>query len=424
MSVGGPVNTPKHLQIKLKPGKEKPVLNRHPWIFSGAIEKKSDDALKDSDPGSIVDVLDHAGKWLARGYFNYHSQIRCRVLGWDQDVDVDLGFWEARLDQAFQARCGIFDPANTTGYRLVHAEADLLPGLIVDRIGNYLVLQILTAGMARARNAIVEALVRVSARHFGNDMLAGIYERSDEAVRAKEGLSQTMGAVWGNLPPEEGVVVQENGMNFRVDILRGHKTGFYFDQRDNRQAVREIASGRSVLNAFSYTGGFSVAAGLGGAKSVLSVDVSGPALALCQENIELNRAASRDLHHEIMEVDVFEILRKFRDDGRMFDVVVLDPPKFAQSAAHVDRACRGYKDINRLAMQIINPGGFLATFSCSGLISADLFQKVVFSASVEAQRHVHLVRHLSQATCHPILFSFPEGNYLKGFLCRVLGPNA
>lgn len=410
-------------QVKLKAGKEKPVIQRHPWIFSGALEKKCDEALANLDPGSLVDVVDHQGKWLAFGYFNPKSQIRCRLLGWEQDVVVNSAFWEVRFDLAFRSRRGLFDPVTTTGYRLVHAEADLLPGLIVDRIGNYLVLQILTAGMARARGAIVEALVRVAGHHFGKDVLAGIYERSDEAVRTLEGLSQTTGVLWGNPPLEDGVIVQEHGMNFRVDILHGHKTGFYFDQRDSRQAVRAVSAGATVLNAFSYTGGFSVAAGLGGAKSVLSVDVSGPALKLCEENIELNRAACRDLHHEILSGDVFEVLRLFRDEGRMFDLVVLDPPKFAQSAAHVDRACRGYKDINRLAMQIINPGGFLATFSCSGLISTDLFQKVVFSATVDARRHVHMVSHLSQASCHPILFSFPQGDYLKGFLCRVLGPN-
>ncbi len=410
-------------QVRLKPGKEKPVNQRHPWIFSGALEKKSDDALAGIDPGSIVDVVDHGGKWLARGYFNPKSQIRCRVLSWDQSANIDVSFFEARLDLAFRSRAGLFDPAGTTGYRLVHAEADLLPGLIVDRIGNWFVLQILTAGMARARGAVVEALVRVAGKYYGTGFLSGIYERSDEGVRAMEGLAQTTGVLWGNPPPESGVMVKENGLNFRVDIIRGHKTGFYFDQRDSRQAVREIVRGASVLNAFCYTGGFSVAAAVGGARNVLSVDVSAPALALCDENIQLNRAACPDTNHESLEGDVFEVLRKFRDDGRMFDVIVLDPPKFAQSAAHVDRACRGYKDINRLAMQIINPGGFLATFSCSGLISADLFQKVLFSASVEAHRHVNITRHLFQATCHPVLLSFPEGNYLKGFVCRVLGPN-
>lgn len=410
-------------QLRLKPGKEKPVVQRHPWIFSGAIEKKSDDALRDLDPGALVDVIDNQGKWLATGYFNPKSQIRCRVLSWEQGAPVGVDFWERRLDLAFSARRGLFDPATTTGYRMVHAEADLLPGLIVDRIGNWFVLQILTAGMARARNALVEALVRVAAKHFGNGYLSGIYERSDEGVRTLEGLAQTTGVLWGNPPPEGGVVVKENGLHFRVDIIRGHKTGFYFDQRDNRQALREIARGAAVLNAFCYTGGFSVAAAAGGAKSILSVDVSAPALALCEENIQLNRAAFPDAVHESLEGDVFEVLRTFRDEGRMFDVVVLDPPKFAQSAAHVDRACRGYKDINRLAMQIINPGGFLATFSCSGLISADLFQKVLFSASIESNRHVHISRHLFQATCHPVLLSFPEGNYLKGFTCRVLGPN-
>ncbi|MEY4631526.1 MAG: hypothetical protein RIQ81_1646 [Pseudomonadota bacterium] len=418
------MNSPGHPEFRLKPGKEKPVLNRHPWIFSGAIDKKFDDALKGIDPGTIVDVCDHGGRWLAFGYFNPNSQIRCRVLGWDRaSLPVGPSFWESRLDLAFASRRGLFDPSTTTGYRLVHAEADLLPGLIVDRIGNWLVVQILTAGMARARNSIVEALVRVAGRHMGEGVLAGIYERSDEAVRSLEGLTQTTGVLWGNKAPEDGVVALENGMKFRVDIIRGHKTGFYFDQRDSRQTLRDIAGGASVLNTFCYTGGFSVAAGMGGAKHVLSVDVSRPALDICEENINLNRASFPGLSHDVLEGDVFEVLRQYKEEQKQFDVVVLDPPKFAQTAAHVDRACRGYKDINRLAMQIVKPGGFLFTFSCSGLISRDLFQKVVFSAAIDARRHVHLVRPLSQASCHPVLFSFPEGDYLKGFACRVLGPN-
>lgn len=417
------MSKPEGLQFRLKPGKEKPVLNRHPWIFSGAIDKKSDDALHGVDPGIIVDVCDHAGKWLAFGYFNPKSQIRCRVLGWDRnDLPLGASFWESRIDAAFRARAGLFDPQNTTGYRVVHAEADLLPGLIVDRIGNWLVLQILTAGMARARHAIVDALSKVAPRYIDGG-LAGIYERSDEAVRGLEGLTQTTGVLWGNAAPEDGVVALENGMKFRVDIIRGHKTGFYFDQRDSRQALREICRGANVLNTFCYTGGFSVAAGMGGAASVISVDVSKPALDVCEENINLNRSVFPQMDHAVLEGDVFEILRQYKDAQKSFDVVILDPPKFAQSAAHVDRACRGYKDINRLAMQIVNPGGFLLTFSCSGLISRDLFQKVVFSAAIDARRHVHMVRQLSQATCHPILFSFPEGDYLKGFVCRVLGPN-
>jgi 23S rRNA (cytosine1962-C5)-methyltransferase len=419
------VTKPDGLQFRLKPGKEKPVLNRHPWIFSGAIEKKSDEALMDVDPGVMVDVCDHSGRWLAFGYFNPKSQIRCRLLGWERsEFPLSASFWESRIDAAFRSRTGIFNPHTTTGYRVIHAEADLLPGLIVDRIGNWLVLQILTAGMARARQAIVDALSKVAPRFMGPDGLSGIYERSDEAVRALEGLSQTTGSLWGNDVPEDGVIVLENSMKFRVDIIRGHKTGFYFDQRDSRQALREISHGASVLNTFCYTGGFSVAAGMGGAARVLSLDVSRPALDVCDENISLNRSSFPNMDHLTSEGDVFEVLRQYKDEQRRFDIVILDPPKFAQSTAHVERACRGYKDINRLAMQIINPGGFLLTFSCSGLVSRDLFQKVVFSAAIDARRHVHLVRHLSQATCHPVLFSFPEGDYLKGFVCRVLGSNS
>lgn len=419
--------------LKLKPGKEKPVLQRHPWIFSGALDKLSDEQNRDLDPGTIVDVLDHRGHRLAFGYYNHRSQIRCRLLHWyagPGDVEFDTEFVFQRIDRAFKSRAELLrsssggSNSSTDSARLIHAEADLLPGLIVDKIGDFLVLQILTAGMARVRDLLVECLIRASQEHFGTGQTKGIYERSDEAVRKLEGLEQTTGVLWGQTPSESGVIARENGMEFIVDIARGHKTGFYFDQRDSRQAVRDWSAGADVLNTFSYTGGFSVAAAVGGARSVLSVDISESAVELCRDNMARNQACFvAGSHHESFAGDVFEVLRQLNQDGRQFDLVVLDPPKFAQSAAHVDRACRGYKDINRLAMKIIRPGGFLATFSCSGLISSDLFQKVVFSAALDARRHVQIIQNLSQALCHPVLFSFPEGRYLKGFLCRVLGPD-
>jgi 23S rRNA (cytosine1962-C5)-methyltransferase len=332
------------------------------------------------------------------------------VLSWDEGEAIDSGFWRQRMAQALQLRRGLLAGGATTACRLIHAESDLLPGLVVDRYGDYLVMQALTLGIERRKAEIVNVLADLT-------QPAGIYERSDVDVRKKEHLDPAVGRLWGQEPPDL-VDIVENGRSFHVDIKRGQKTGFYLDQRDNRSRLTHYASGRSVLNAFAYTGGFAVYAAAAGARQVTSVDTSSEALALARKNMERNGLGGRG--DEEVVGDVFQVLRQYREQKRQFDLVILDPPKFASSQSQVQAACRGYKDVNWLAMQLLRPEGILFTMSCSGLIGADLFQKVLFGASVDAHRHVQVLERLSQATDHPILLTFPEGEYLKGFVCRVL----
>jgi 23S rRNA (cytosine1962-C5)-methyltransferase len=389
--------------VVLKRGREKPVRNRHPWIFSGALAAVEDRA----EDGELVHVADHQGRILATGYLNRRSQITVRLLSWDPDELVDPLFWRRRLERARAGRSRLAADGATTAYRLVYAEADGLPGLIVDRYGDWLVIQCLTMGMARRRDEIV-ALVA--------DLVqpAGIYARDDAEVRRKEGLALETGLLWGAEPPER-IEIVEHGRRFMVDVRQGHKTGFYLDQRPNRLRAAAYCAGADVLNAFAYSGGFGVYAGLAGARSVVNVDSSIEALTLAEENLALNGCPEQ----ELIAGDVFQVLRDYRDEGRTFDLVVLDPPKFATSKAQVMAASRGYKDVNLLGMQLLRPGGHLVTFSCSGLVSADLFQKIVFGASVDADRDVQVLEPLAQGPDHPVLLTFPESAYLKGLLCRV-----
>ena len=392
--------------VVLKPGKEKPVRNRHPWIFSGAVARLQGEPAD----GDIVDVLDHQGKFLARGYLNRRSQIVVRCLTWSKEEEVDLAFWRRRLQQAIAGRQSLMQAGSTDACRLVHAESDLLPGLVVDRYGGYLVFQALTLGIERHKTDLVQTLVELVQPD-------GIYERSDVDVREKEGLPLQTGLLWGREPPSP-LEIHEHGCRFRVDIQHGQKTGFYLDQRDNRLRLTRYAGGRTVLNAFAYTGSFAVCAYKGGAERVVNVDTSAEALTLARQSMALNGLPDRD--DDYLVGDVFAVLRQYRAEGRRFDLVILDPPKFAYAQSQVQAACRGYKDINWLAMQLLKPDGILFTMSCSGLVTADLFQKVVFGASVDAQRDAQILEKLSQATDHPVLLSFPEGEYLKGFVCRVL----
>ena len=299
----------------------------------------------------------------------------------------------------------------TTAHRLVNAEADGLPGLVVDRYGDYLVMQCLTLGIDRRKEAITEQLLALLRP-------AGVLERSDVEVRGKEGLKQLVELRAGEPPPAE-LTIHENGHAFLVDVWRGHKTGFYLDQRDNRAAAGRpvYLAGAEVLNVFAYTGAFGVYAAAAGAARVTQVDSSTPALEVAERNMALNGFARPD--DELIAGDAFEVLRYYREEGQQFDAVVLDPPKFATSQGQVDRACRGYKDLNWLALRLLRPGGLLVTFSCSGLVSADLFQKVVFGAALDAGRDVQVLQHLGQSADHPVLLSFPESAYLKGLLCRV-----
>jgi 23S rRNA (cytosine1962-C5)-methyltransferase len=395
--------------VTLKPGRDKPVRNRHPWIFSGATSHVDRQAAN----GSIVDVLDASGAWLARGYLNRRSQIQVRLLTWDQEEAIDEGFWRRRLQRAVDGRQSLADDPGTTAYRLVHGESDGLPGLIVDLYGDSLVLQSLTVGIEAVKPLLVDLLL---------DLLQPtmMVERSDVDVRAKEGLTPLARVVAGPQPDEGGLVVEirEHGHRFLVDLLGGQKTGFYLDQRENRRRVAGYCDGARVLNGFGYTGSFAVYALAAGASHVTSLDSSLDALELAERNLQMN-GFDPDVQAESVCGDVFQVLRAWRAEGQVFDTIILDPPKFVHKQAQIERAARAYKDINLLGMQLLRAGGTLATFSCSGLVTADLFQKIVFGASVDAGRDVQIVERLSQGHDHPVLLSFPEGEYLKGLICRV-----
>jgi 23S rRNA (cytosine1962-C5)-methyltransferase len=393
--------------IVLKPGREKSVLRRHPWLFSGAIQNIEGQPVD----GDVVDVLDSRRSWLARGYLNRKSQIVVRLLTWDSTEQMSRDFWQRRLALAIDARSTLAADDSTTAFRLVYAESDGLPGLVVDRYADWLVVQFLTLGIDRQRPILADLLMEMLAPR-------GIYERSDVAVRGKEGLKETVGPLAG-APPPPLLEVREHGLRFLVDVVGGQKTGFYLDQRENRWRVSQYARGQEVLNGFSFSGGFGVYAMAAGATKVINVDTSLQALEQAERNLTLN-GFDPDRQAEQIVGDVFELLRDYRAQGRRFAMVILDPPKFALTRSNIDAAARGYKDINLLAMQILNRGGILATFSCSGLVSADLFQKIVFGASVDARRDVQILEQLGQPPDHPVLLTFPEGAYLKGFVCRVL----
>jgi 23S rRNA (cytosine1962-C5)-methyltransferase len=392
--------------VLLKPGKEKPVRNRHPWIFSGAVARIQGEPAD----GDTVDVLNHQGRFLARGYLNRRSQIVVRCLTWAEEEEIDSAFWRRRLQQAIARRQGLLQPGSTDACRLVYAESDLIPGLVVDQYGGYLVLQALTLGIERHKSELIQTLVELLQPE-------GIYERSDVNVREKEGLPLQTGLLWGQEPPCP-LEIHEHSYRFWADIQHGQKTGFYLDQRDNRLRLTRYACGCTVLNAFAYTGSFAVCAYKGGAERVVNVDTSAEALALARQSMLLNGLPDRD--DDYVVGDVFAVLRQYRAERKKFDLIILDPPKFAYAQSQVQAACRGYKDINWLAMQLLKPDGILFTMSCSGVVTPDLFQKVVFGASVDAQRDAQVLEKLLQATDHPILLSFPEGEYLKGFVCRIL----
>jgi 23S rRNA (cytosine1962-C5)-methyltransferase len=391
-------------QLILKPGREKSLLRRHPWVFSGAVARMEGDP----ESGDTVAVRGVDGKFLAWAALSPASQIRARVWGWDEEARIDAGFLRARLRQAIGARGRLISSAASDAMRLVHAESDGLPGVIADRYGEVVVLQLLSAGAERWRNEIAQGIRELTG-------CACVYERSDADVRELEGLPAKTGALYGVLPAN-GVQIREHGLEYGVDVAEGHKTGFYLDQRDNRKRIGELSQGREVLNCFCYTGGFTLNALAGGAGSVLSVDSSAEALAQAKGNLARNGLDAA--RAEWQEADVFKYLRTLRDQGRSFDLIVLDPPKFAPTAAFAEKASRGYKDINLLALKLLRPGGLLASFSCSGGISAELFQKILAGAALDAGADAAIVGHFAAAADHPVLLSFPEGEYLKGLLLR------
>jgi 23S rRNA (cytosine1962-C5)-methyltransferase len=397
--------------LRLKPGREKSLLRRHPWIYSGAV------AGVDGTPGSgeTVVVRSSDGRFMGLAGYSPNSQIRARVWSFDETDTIGNSFFQRRLDEAVLTRSIIHKRctdagSNSLAYRLVHAESDGLPGFILDKYAETLVLQVLSAGAERWREVFADLALEITGAER-------IFERSDVEVRELEGLPLRIAGLRGGEPPDK-IAIIENGIKYWVDVRNGHKTGFYLDQRANRLRVREYASDRDVLDCFCYTGGMTANVLAGGAKSVLAVDASKDALVLNRENIESNNLPVERV--EYMVGDVFQLLRKFRDSRRNFDMIILDPPKFAPTAAQAERAARGYKDINLLAFKLLRPGGILVTFSCSGGVSAELFQSIVAGAALDAGVNAQILEHLYQDVDHPVALSFPEGAYLKGFVIRIM----
>lgn len=399
---GGNIHSP--AAIILNPGREKSVLHRHPWIFSGAIQQVDGTPVS----GDTLPVRSAQGEFLAWAAYNPDSKIAARIWSWQENNVIDAAFFRKRIASAISARNAFKFSDGSSGMRLIHAESDGLPGLIVDRYGDVLVIQIGSAGAERWRDTCADVL-----QELCNPVC--IYERSDSDSRELKKLGKRNGVLRGSLPEKTEVI--EHGLRFKVDVAAGQKTGFYLDQCNNRALTESLARDKDVLNCFCYTGGFSLYALRGGAKSVLSIDASADALSIAQENLTMNGLdATRT---EWLEADVFQALRTLRDQGRKFDLIILDPPKFAPTAAFAEKAARGYKDINLLGFKLLRPGGLLATYSCSGGISDDLFQKIIAGAALDAGVNAQIVHYLHASADHPVLLSFPEGAYLKGLVLRI-----
>jgi 23S rRNA (cytosine1962-C5)-methyltransferase len=391
-------------EVRLKPGKERSLRRRHPWVFSGAVGTVRGAPA----PGDTVRVESADGTFLAWAAYSPASQIVARVWSFAEADVIDAAWIAGQIQRAANARA---DLANRTdAARLCFAESDGLPGVIVDRYGPVAVLELTTAGADRWRDAVAAVVAHLPG-------VQTVYERSDVEVREREGLGPRTGLLRGPEPPEppETIAIREDGLRMGVDVRTGHKTGWYLDQRDARTTIRRLAEGRRVLNVFGYTGGFSVAAWAAGATAVTTVDSSGPALALAAANLTRNGFPTTGL----VEADAFADLRRRRDAGEQFDLVILDPPKLVHRQHQVDRGARAYKDLNWLALRLLAPGGLLVTFSCSGLLSADLHQKIVADAALDAERDAQIIGRLHQAGDHPVLLSFPESQYLKGLICQV-----
>lgn len=387
-------------EVTLRPGREKSVLNRHPWIFSGGIADEPAGLVQ----GEVVDVVSADGQLLGRGSYNAQSQIRVRMFTF-QDEIIDAGWFERKIRNAENWRQKMLPP-DTNAFRLLFGEADGVPGLVVDRYDRGLVVTLATAGADYLRAQIVEALVAACRPEW-------IMERSTGGYRKEEDVPPRVGEMYGAVP-EEPVEIMENGLRFAVDVRAGQKTGFFLDQREARDTLRSMSDGATVLNAFGYSGAFAVYAMAGGARRTVTVDLNTEALELTRQNHALNGQEIGE--DDVINMDVFDFLRQ---DETQFDVIVLDPPAFAKSKAAVDRAARGYKDINLLAMRRLPPGGLLFTFSCSGHVNRDLYRKILFGAALDAGRNVQIVRTMGHGLDHPINVYHPEGEYLTGFVCRV-----
>jgi 23S rRNA (cytosine1962-C5)-methyltransferase len=392
-------------QLILVPGKERSVFRRHPWLFAGSVER----LIGQARPGDTVEVV-AGSQVLGKAAWSPASQIRARMWSFDAAETIDDVFFKRRVAAAVARRATLPSLVGQSGLRLIHAESDGLPGVIADRYGDLVVLQLTSAGAEKWRSAIAGALAKATG-------CSRIYERSDSEVRSLEGLEPRTGWLYGS-PVEEAVVIDEHGIRMGIDFVAGHKTGFYLDQRDNRRLLGQLSGGRRVLNCFCYTGGFSLQALAGGAAKVESVDSSEPALAQARTNLALNPqldAARADWRC----ANVFDELRRLRAAGERFDLIVLDPPKFAPSASHAERAARAYKDINLHGFRLLSPGGLLMTYSCSGGVGLELFQKIVAGAALDAGRDARIVQRLQGAADHPVALAFPEGEYLKGLLVEV-----
>ncbi|MGB9711817.1 class I SAM-dependent rRNA methyltransferase [Dissulfurimicrobium hydrothermale] len=390
----------------MKKGRYASVVRHHPWIFSGAIEK----VIGNPGPGETVSVRSEDGAISGVGAYSPFSQIRVRFWAF-KDREIDNSFFYERLKAAIKSRFDLAIPSTTNAYRLVNAESDGLPGLVIDRYSNFLVCQFLSQGVEYWRDGIIAQLISLVPNQ-------GIFERSDGDVRQKEGLEIKTGLIIGEKPPNL-IEIMEEGCKFLVDIKSGHKTGFYLDQRENRILLSRFSEGARILNCFSYTGGFAVWAIKGGAREVINIDSSRIALDLAEENARINNLDQGRMQN--IHGDAFKILREFTNEREKFDIVVLDPPKFAMSKAGLPVAARGYKDINLSAFKLLRPGGLLFTFSCSGLMQHDLFQKIVFDAAIDAETEAQIITRLTQAKDHPTALNFPEGTYLKGLMCRISG---
>lgn len=392
--------------IRLKKGKDKAVRQLHPWVFSGAIGH----IQGKPENGEIVSVSDHDGTFLAYGFFNGYSRVAVRLLEWDQAAEVNDGWWRRRIQASVQARRDVLDSPDTNACRLVFSEADYLPGLIVDKYADFLSVQILSAGIERIKETVLDELQKLLKP-------AGIFDRSDAASREYEGMPPSSGLLYGEMPPEL-VTVRENGILFGVNIVEGQKSGFYCDQRENRLITAEHAKGRRILDCFCYSGGFTLNCIRHDAAEVLSVDSSELALNTLKQNISLNNMQEKP--HRWIHSDVNKALRNLRNEGERFDLIVLDPPKYAPSYSSLDKASRAYKDLNRHAMYLLGSGGLLATFSCSVAVKMDTFKQILAWAALDAGKEIQFIRQFSQPQDHPVRASFPESEYLKGLLCRIL----
>lgn len=392
--------------VRLKKGKEKAVRQLHPWVFSGAI-----DHIKGKpENGDIIMVNDSNNEFLAYGFFNNQSRVAVRLLEWNLETEINETWWRTKIKNAVKLRTDLHNNQTNT-YRLIFSEADYLPGLIVDRYADFLSVQILTSGVERIKHILLDELQILLKPK-------GIFDRSDASARAHEGMEASSGGVLLGSEPPEFVSVKENGINYQVNIAEGQKSGFYCDQRDNRKWVSEYAKGRKVLDCFSYSGGFSLNAMNNKASEVISVDSSALALETLKSNIEVNNF--QNIPHRQIQSDVNKQLRVFREENEKFDLIILDPPKYAPSRSALTKASRAYKDLNRMAMLLLNEGGLLATFSCSGAVDISMFKQIIAWAALDAGKNVQFIQQFSQAADHPVRSAFPEGEYLKGLLCRVI----